>query len=71
MLFKNIMILDENFETKENMFVGVQGERIDYIGTEMPAKDYGEMIDGTGRILMPGFYNAHAHSPMTVLRGYG
>lgn len=71
MLFKNIMILDENLETKENMFVGVQGERIDYIGAEMPAKDYGETTDGAGRLLMPGFYNAHAHSPMALLRGRG
>ena len=32
---------------------------------------FGEGYDGRGRILMPGFYNAHAHSAMTLLRGYG
>jgi len=30
-----------------------------------------EEYDGTGKILMPGFYNAHGHSPMVLMRGYG
>ena len=42
MLFKHITILDENFEIKENMYVGVQGNRIDYIGKDMPEKSYGD-----------------------------
>jgi 5-methylthioadenosine/S-adenosylhomocysteine deaminase len=29
------------------------------------------VYDGAGKLLMPGFYNAHAHSPMTLMRGYG
>ena len=32
---------------------------------------YGEIYDGTGKVLMPGFYNAHGHSPMCLMRGYG
>ena len=27
--------------------------------------------DGTGKVLMPAFYNAHGHSPMSLMRGYG
>lgn len=30
-----------------------------------------EEYDGTGKALMPGFYNAHGHSPMCLMRGYG
>ena len=71
MLFKNIAILDKNLEYKENMFVGVKDDKIAYIGDIQPAEDYGEVYDGKGKMLMPGFYNAHAHSPMTLLRGYG
>ena len=59
MLFKNITILDENFEIKENMYVGVQGNRIDYIGKDMPEKSYGDIYNGTAKLLMPGFYNSH------------
>ena len=31
---------------------------------------YGEVYDGRGKLLVPAFYNAHAHAPMTLLRGY-
>ncbi|MDO4482635.1 MAG: amidohydrolase [Bacillota bacterium] len=71
MLFKNFTVIDENFEIKENMCVGVEGSTIDYIGNKEPEKNYGEIIEGRGRLLMPAFYNAHAHTPMTLLRGYG
>ena len=102
MLFKNIGLVDENFEYRKNMYVGTIADRIVYIGTEEPSEDkrkelaarysseiaasisgcscsrpvnfddvFGEFYDGNGRVLMPAFYNAHGHSPMTLLRGYG
>lgn len=71
MLFSNITILDENFNVKENSYVGIEGKYIKYIGSEKPSEDFGEEIDGKGKLLMPGFVNSHAHSPMTLLRGYG
>lgn len=45
--------------------------RITYCGpaTEAPPPP-GRIVDRTG-ILLPGLVNAHAHSPMTVLRGMG
>lgn len=70
MLFKEIGILDENFDYKENMYVGVEKGKIDYIGPKKPPHDYGEEYDGKGKLLMPGFFNTHAHSPMALLRGY-
>lgn len=73
MLFKNITILDENLDVRSNMYVGVRGGRIDYIEAVPPAAwtDYGKVYDGRGKLLMSGFYNSHAHSPMSLLRGYG
>lgn len=70
MLFKNINIIDENFEIKKNMFVGVTDGKIDYIGTEKPAEKYDEEYDGESKLLSSGFVNLHTHSPMTLLRGY-
>lgn len=70
MLFKNISIINENFEVENNMYVGVSEDRIDYIGSEKPHKDYCEEYDGKGKILSSGFVNLHTHSPMTLLRGY-
>ncbi len=71
MLFKNITILDENFEIKENMYVGIKGDTIAWLSKEEPKEDYGDVKDGKGKLLMPGFYNTHAHSPMSLMRGYG
>ena len=71
MLFRNITIIDEKIQVRENMFVGVEGDKIAYIGETEPAEDYGQVYEGAGKLLMTGFVNAHAHSPMTLLRGYG
>ena len=71
MLFSNIHILDEQFQHRSGCYVGIKDGVIAYIGTEMPAEDFGEVYDGTGRLLMPGFYNSHSHSGMTLMRGYG
>lgn len=70
MLFCGISILDENFNLAHDLYVGVQGDRITYIGTEEPEQDFGRCYSGKGRFMMPGLYNSHAHSPMTLLRGY-
>lgn len=72
MLFCNIDILDENFDCQHGKHVGVEGDTIAYIGDEKPqdADRYGECYDGAGKLLMPAFYNTHAHTPMTLLRGY-
>ena len=72
MLFENITVIDENFEAATGKYVGVQGDTIAYIGDAAPedAAAYGTAYDGAGKLLMPAFYNTHAHTPMTLLRGY-
>ena len=72
MLFKNIAILDETLEYHASCCVGVKGDTIDYIGQDAPqdADAYGEVFDGTGKLLMAAHYNAHTHAPMTLLRGF-
>ncbi len=71
MLFKQITILDEDFNSREAMYVGIRGDRIEYIGETMPEEDYGQVYEGAGKLLMSGFFNSHAHTPMTLMRGYG
>ena len=70
MLFKDITILDENFDIQKNMYVGTKKDKIAYIGKAEPKEDFGDVFDGKNKVLMPGFVNAHTHSPMTLLRGY-
>lgn len=71
MLFKNIMVIDENFDAHDSMYVGIEGDIIEYIGNRMPEKDYKESYEGKDKLLMSGFFNSHAHTPMTLMRGYG
>lgn len=72
MYFKDITIIDKDLEVREHMHVMTDGEKISYVGDEAPADTEGqEVYDGKGRLLMAGFVNSHAHSPMTLMRGYG
>ena len=64
----------------EEIFHGelhVDGERIIYVGTSKNEDEntrqtiqWDEEIDCKNNLLMPGFKNAHSHSPMTFLRSY-
>lgn len=68
-LFKTITIIDEDYNQKNEMYVGIKDRKIDYIGFEYKS-GYEREYDGTNKCLIPAFYNAHAHSPMALLRGY-
>lgn len=46
----------------------VDGDRIVYVGSN-PPEGADREIDVKGNVLMSGFVNAHAHNPMTLLRG--
>ncbi len=72
LLFSNIAIIDEHFACQTGYWVGIEGDRITYVGPSAPANaaDFGEAYDGSGKLLMPALYNAHSHAPMTLLRGF-
>ncbi|MCL1964357.1 MAG: amidohydrolase [Firmicutes bacterium] len=70
MLFSNIAVLTPK-GVREHQYVAVEGARIARISAERPIGTYGETYDGRGKLLLPGFVNAHSHTPMTLLRGYG
>ncbi|MBN1045366.1 amidohydrolase [Clostridium botulinum] len=71
MLFKNITMIDENFDTIEGTNILVEDNKIVYIGENIPKNYAGEVYDGKNKVAMPGFFNTHCHVPMTLLRGYG
>jgi len=73
MLFQDIAVVDENMQVREHLYVGVREDRIVYLGDKRPEPDaaYGEIYSGAGKLLIPAFFNAHSHLPMTLLRGYG
>ena len=45
MLFKNITVIDEDMNVKHNRYVGIKGEKIDYVGDSFP-----ENASGYGRL---------------------
>ncbi len=67
--FYNCRILTENYEIAENSELWVKDNKIEYIGKHKEGV-FEREIDCKGNILMPGFKNAHTHSPMTFLRSY-
>ena len=68
-LFKNAKILDAEISNFLQGHVVVEGDTIIYVGEIIPKLSFDEIIDCHNNILMPGFVNAHCHSPMTLLRG--
>jgi len=72
LLIENVNTLTMNDENmfRENISVGVEENRIVFVG-EKP-KDFvaDKTIDGKGKLLMPGLVNAHTHMPMTLFRNY-
>ena len=73
MLFQDISIVSPDMDVREHLYVGVKDKLIAYIGEQAPENpaDYGPVYPGQGKLLLPAFYNAHSHLPMTLLRGYG
>ena len=72
-LFTNaaVLTMDGKNPVLKDAFVAVEGTKIASVGTERPAGEFERVIDCTGKVLMPGFVNAHTHVPMTLMRGYG
>ncbi len=64
-----ILTLDGNFDITEGCELWTDGDKIAYIGKEKEGI-FEREIDCKGNVIMPGFKNAHAHSPMTFLRSY-
>lgn len=56
----------------ERGYVLVENDRIAAVGAmaDFPTnRSYDEMIDCSGKLIMPGLVNAHTHTPMTLFRG--
>nr|WP_330413531.1 hypothetical protein [Coprococcus sp. AF21-14LB] len=60
-LIKNAEVYAPEYLGKKDVLLG--GEKILKIGTDLPAEiSYGvEVIDGTGKTLMPGLIDSHVH----------
>lgn len=48
----------------------IEGNRIKKVGRDLPAESSDEIIDGRGKLAIPGLINSHTHLAMTLFRGY-
>lgn len=72
-LFKNITVvtMDAANPVLTGVDIGICGREISYIAnSKEPAPTAARIIDGIGKVLMPGLYNCHSHAAMAMFRGY-
>ncbi|MGA0563491.1 amidohydrolase family protein [Ancylobacter sp. VNQ12] len=69
-LFRQVRLLDR--AAAEGLSppcdVHVEGPRIAAVGTELAAKG-ARLVEGHGKLLLPGLINAHFHSPVNHMKG--
>jgi len=76
-LIKNITLVTQNQRRQiiEKGAIVIKGDIIEAVGrTKEIEKEYGrrikKVIDGRGKVALPGLINTHTHLAMTLLRGY-
>lgn len=51
--------------------IAIEDEYITYVGENVPNEAYDRVLFKPGSMILPGLYNCHCHSPMSLFRGYG
>lgn len=70
-LFDKANILFHNGSSLKNAYLVVEGKKITYISDIKPEGKFDRVLDCSKKMLCPGLYNCHAHSPMSIFRGFG
>jgi 5-methylthioadenosine/S-adenosylhomocysteine deaminase len=72
LLFNDIIVitLDDRKPVLRHGYVGIDGRKLAFVGTEPPTEKAARVISGSRKLLLPGLINSHTHLPMALLRGY-
>lgn len=72
-LFSNVtaVLMDDARTVLPGAYVLVDSGKIVSVSQTRPQSFSGKQVNGGGKVLLPGFVNAHTHVPMTAMRGYG
>jgi len=66
-----VISVDSDFTIFPEADVVVDDQTFTYVGPKKNwARDFDRIIDGNGKMLAPGFVNAHGHAAMTLFRSY-
>jgi 5-methylthioadenosine/S-adenosylhomocysteine deaminase len=66
----DIITLDAEGRVLRDASLAISAGMIAAVGEDASDFEADETLDAAGQIVMPGFFNAHTHSPMTLLRGF-
>ncbi len=67
----NIITLDDSNSVIKNGYIGIKDGKISLVTDSLQNDiNFNAEIDGNGKIAMPGLYNGHSHSAMTLMRNY-
>jgi 5-methylthioadenosine/S-adenosylhomocysteine deaminase len=66
-----VVTMNETGEILEDADVVIEGQSFSYAGPQKVwNKEFDRVINGRGKLVIPGFVNAHGHAAMTLLRSY-
>lgn len=66
-----VLTMNDRNEILEHTDVAIKDGVIEKIGPDLAkTADGAQIIDGSGKLVMPGLINGHCHVPMTLLRNY-
>jgi 5-methylthioadenosine/S-adenosylhomocysteine deaminase len=66
LIIKNAVIMGKKIEKSS---IRIEDDSIVEISDKVSANDGDEVVNGEGKVLIPGLVNTHTHLPMTLLRG--
>ena len=71
-LIKDATVVTQN-ETRQSLRgdIYIEDTRISEISERPITVEADYTLDGTNKVVLPGFINTHTHIPMTLFRGYG
>ena len=63
-----VLCMDEAGTVLQDGYVLVRGREIAYVGSIRPQERADREVNATGKVLMPGFVDAHTHLTMSLMR---
>lgn len=68
-LIKNCSMFDKSYRVQEGCWVAIEDGKIALITTQANNLSADTVLDGTGKLLLPGFVDGHTHVCQQLLRG--
>lgn len=69
LLIQNTTVLNARLEAVSNQSIGIKDGKIVSVGETQPGMSAATVLDGRGKLFMPGLVDAHTHTCQQLLRG--